>query len=77
MRIFGDSGGGEKLRGNLEEERMESDAPGAVRSETEEMRLVALDCEICDRKVWRISAYAGVTICALCHWDIVSPYIHD
>lgn len=56
---------------------MESDAPGFVRSEKGKMTLVAVECEICDRRVWRISASAGVTICALCHWDIVSPYIHD
>ncbi|MHB1287346.1 MAG: hypothetical protein ACYCYP_12500 [Leptospirales bacterium] len=48
-----------------------------VTAGTGQMRLVALDCEICDRKVWRITTYSGVTICALCHWDIVSPHIHD
>ncbi|EQD24821.1 MAG: hypothetical protein D084_Lepto4C00334G0002 [Leptospirillum sp. Group IV 'UBA BS'] len=59
------------------EKKMESGASDTSRSEKEKMRLVALECEICDRRVWRIMDHAGVTICAECHRDIVSPHIHD
>ena len=44
---------------------------------TGKMRLVSVQCEICDRQVQIISDHAGVTICAACHWDIVSPNNHD
>ena len=56
---------------------MESGASDTSRSEKEKMRLVALECEICNRRVWRITDHSGVTICAECHRDIVSPHIHD
>jgi hypothetical protein len=42
------------------------------------MKLVAVECEICDRPGYAISDHAGVYICGACHRDIVSPFfIHD
>ncbi len=41
------------------------------------MRLMRVECEICDEAGTVVSDHGGVYICARCHRDIVSPYIHD
>ena len=57
---------------------MEGSCSGEVRNEERKMKLVAVECEICDRPGYAISDHAGVYICGACHRDIVSPFfIHD
>ncbi|MHB8544743.1 MAG: hypothetical protein ACYC9S_12215 [Leptospirales bacterium] len=41
------------------------------------MRIVSVECEICDRNVQVKSEHAGVIICASCRRDIASHHSHD